>query len=210
MTNNRCPKTGKLSFTNEQEAKSFEEQNRQKYNNPPQYPYPCEDCSAWHLSSTPNGNSRIAQVRMPQVPEVPESRQKIETADVIRLKNTGMSAQQIADHFGVTPAAITYHLNKRESGNGSGTRIKPRGAVISLADVSRKKAQLAEQQRLVLEQLAQLAAQEERLLEKTKMKFEFLPDDLIVITKNDEQITITRDDLNLLYDATTEASAVTA
>jgi hypothetical protein len=87
-----------------------------------------------------------------------------------------------------------YHLKKAAGGNQTSS------SVISLEEISRKKAELEGQ-------LAALTQAEERLLENARMKVQFVGDN-ILIKKNGEQVTISISDANTLFETlTTEREA---
>ena len=196
----KCPVSGKRSFETEDEAAQFEQRNRQEYNLRQQYPYACEDCPTWHLTATPPGTASMARTHLPAVPESKtESRHTgpkgIATAEVVRLRSSGMTLEAIANRLGVSIPSVKYHLDKT-----GGRERTSMSSVISLDEISRKKAELEGQ-------LAALTQAQERLLENARMKVQFVGGN-ILIKKNGEQVTISISDANTLFETlTTEREA---
>jgi hypothetical protein len=75
--------------------------------------------------------------------------------------------------------------------------------------VTRKKQELAEQAVALQKKLEELQLTEERLLESTKMKFEIVGNN-VVIRKNQEEVTVSVDDVEELYAAVTTPVTMTA
>jgi predicted transcriptional regulator len=193
----KCPVSSKRSFNSENEAVEFEQRNRQQYNRPQQYSYACEDCPAWHLTTTPPGTASMAKTIFPSVLESEAvsnhtGPKGIDTAEVVRLRSSGMTLDAIAKHLGVSAPSVKYHLDK----NGHQER-PPRLSVLSLSDISRRKAELEAQ-------LADLTQKEERLLENARMKATLVGDEM-VIKKNGEQVTISLSDVSKLLEMVEEA-----
>jgi hypothetical protein len=111
----KCPVSGKRSFDTEDEAAHFEQRNSQQYHRPHQYPYACEECPAWHLTTTPPGTASMARTILPVVPES-EGVSKhtgpkgIDTAEVVRLRSNGMALDAIAKQLDISVPSVTYHL----------------------------------------------------------------------------------------------------
>lgn len=111
----KCPVSGKRSFPSEQEALDFEKRNREEYGRPQQYVYKCEDCPDVHLTSQPPGTGTIAQVNYATagVPETSRGRKNIDTAEVLRLKEQGLTNQEIADRLDISGTSVSYHSKER-------------------------------------------------------------------------------------------------
>src|SRR5438067_2302278 len=107
----KCQVSGKRSFSDEAATIAFEERNREQYKNPRQFAYPCEDCDAWHLTSSPPGNATIAKTWFPEAPPTPKSR-RLDAAEIHRMRDGGIKARDIAKEFGVTATAIYYYFRK--------------------------------------------------------------------------------------------------
>jgi hypothetical protein len=55
-------KSGKRSFETENDALAVEKSNRERFNTEVQYPYKCEDCTSFHLTSLPPGTGTMGRI----------------------------------------------------------------------------------------------------------------------------------------------------
>jgi len=194
----KCPKTDKRSFKAKLDAEKFEEENRTKYGNAHQYAYACEECPDWHLTSKPPGTDSMAKSHLGDTAPPPRSTDHtgpkgIDTAEVVQLKASGLTYQQIANRLDVSVPTVGYHLKKA---NGAAlvtpTSVRQSKHVISLEGI------FEEEERLQA-QLERVRLEKERLLEATRMKVEAFGDKF-VIKKNGEQVTLTSEDVVALID----------
>jgi len=117
----RCPSTMKLSFVSEEAALLFEDGNRKRYpDNPQQYAYACEDCSNYHLTAqVPGMYARTNYSKPVAVANSNSGPKGIDTNEIVRLKQSGLSVEQITKQLDITVAAVYYHLRK------GGVELKP-------------------------------------------------------------------------------------
>lgn len=194
----KCPKTGKRSFETEQQALEFEERNREQYGNPHQYAYACEDCPSWHLSSSPPGNNRIAQVRLPVALETSTSltgvghKQGIETAEVLRLRESGLTMQQIADRLHVSVATVSYHLRKDSKDVATPATVSKTGH----QDLDVVEAEL-------LRQLEEIQKKKKLMEEAKRLRVEKVNPNSIRIAKEGEAAILPMSELDQLINALT-------
>lgn len=188
----KCPKNGKRSFATEQQAVDFEQRNREQWGSQPQYVYACEDCPSWHLSSSPPGNNTIAHTQLPVVPETETrklGKKGIETAEVVRLKESGMTVQEIADHFQVTVPAIYHHLRKENKEESS--------QLITYEEHRDRRIQLEAEVSKLQEEIKRVKAIEDRLFDQRQLKIGYGPDG-VILSKNGNQFSLTKEDLEKL------------
>jgi predicted transcriptional regulator len=156
------------------EANEFESVNRAKYGSAQQYSYKCEDCDGYHLTAQPPGTCSIAQFRYENNNATLEARPASSTnrrplgetkAKVLELFGQGKLKSEIADTLGVTPAAVSYHLNPK-SGH---------------PDVGRLSLEsLAEQERELQQKLEKIAAQKASLEEALRFKISWHGENILV------------------------------
>jgi AraC-like DNA-binding protein len=216
----QCPKTRKKSFLNEVEATAFEKRNREQYGLKLQYAYPCEDCTAWHLTSSPPGNSSIAQVNYQSFAAAgPKSTKEgpkgIDTTEVVRLRKSGKTLQQIADELKVSVTTVSYHLGKAEG--TSPTKSNPqqlftyeqyRDRRIALeAELATKKRQHQEIEATIQAEIDRVKQTEDRLFEARQLKVGYAPNGIVILSKNGGQLDLTAEDVKRLL---AEVSSPTA
>ena len=201
----KCPKTDKRCFESEAAATDFETKNREQYGNPRQFPYACEDCPAWHLTTTPPGNNSIAQnkydassvgTRAPGAP----GRKGIETQKVVQLKESGMTLRQIADELKITAAAVKYHLDKAEGKIPTASQLvtyeQHRDKRIELeAELARKKKQHQEAEALAQAEITRIKAIENRLFEQRQLQIGYAPGGTVILSKNNHQFSLTPEEI---------------
>jgi len=172
----KCAVTGKRSFPTKLEAEQFESENRTR--NGKQYVYACEDCPAYHLTSTqpglPKTNLKLLEnsAGAASSAHAPSNRRGWgETeADVKRLWKEGRTDAEIASQLGIGIAAVAYHRKKFGSANG---RVSSPGARLRVVRVPQTLAECDEEQRALDEEHQSkskaLEQQRQRLEEATKL-----------------------------------------
>jgi hypothetical protein len=137
---NKCPVTGKKSYTTKLEADQFEAENRIRFGR--QYAYKCEDCPAYHLTSkTPDAyaihKTNLKRLESLATTDAPVTRSanrrgRGETeAEVKRLWEQGLTDTEIASRLGVSYVAARYHrkkfggTNSRVNGTSQSREAKP-------------------------------------------------------------------------------------
>jgi hypothetical protein len=203
----KCPKTGKKSFLCEVDAVEFEEKNRQQYNCLRQFPYACEDCTAWHLTASPPGNNSIAQ--MNYEPRV-SKKKGLDTETVVKLRESGMVVQQIADEYKVSLEAVKYHLRKSEGKvTTKGSRSQSplitweqyRDRRIQLeTELVMKKQQHQEAETLAQTEIDRLKQIEDRLFEERQLKIGYGPNGLVILSKYDREFDLTAEEVQKFWE----------
>jgi hypothetical protein len=201
----KCPKTGKKSFRSEADAVGFEERNRAQYSSPRQFAYACEDCNAWHLTTSPPGNNSIAQMNYEPSAGVKKG---LETDEVVRLKKSGMTVQQIADNFNVTFAAVKYHLDKAAGKvttktNRSAPQLmtyeQHRDRRLELeAELTKMKQQHQAAEALAQAEIDRIKQIEDRLFEARQLKIGYAPDGVLILQRYDGEFTLTAEEVKKL------------
>jgi DNA-binding CsgD family transcriptional regulator len=186
-------KTGKKCFQTNGEAVQFEIQNRQKFGDPPQYTYLCEDCGFHHLSHLPPGEPRRAKVDYDEAAKyavrtrrTPD--EQLELRDrIMELTDQGKTSQQIADELKVSVTTV-YNLRS----------ARLTGALAKTVEG------IEIRQKTIQEQIAELQAQlqaEERkkkeIIEAKQLKVQWseIPsgrgtERILVITQNEERFPL--------------------
>jgi transposase len=178
-----CRVSGKKSFVTEAQGTAWEEGNRFKYpNNVKQYAYACEDCSAYHLTAHQPGDQSL------QSPLGKAVIDTVDDAELYRLRQTGLSAKQIAERFGISEQTVYARTHKYRLENNL-VITRPARQPVTLNQVTEKKSDLQQQVEELQRKLAEMAAVELRLIESQKMKYEVVGD-TITIRKKHEQITL--------------------
>ena len=189
----KCPKHGKKSFLTEAAAVDFEEKATLQYNNLQQYAYACEDCNAWHLTTTPPGVNSMAKSHLGQLP-LPSD---VSGEELHRLKDSGLNAKDLAARFGLTEQTVYNRIAKHRMRAGVPSTVKRQA--VTLEQVSLKRIELQRQLEESQRELQSMEQVEQRLREEQRMKYEVTAD-TITIRKKHEQITITMQELSTLVD----------
>jgi hypothetical protein len=174
----KCPVTGKRSFTTKLEAEQFEAENRIRFGR--QYAYQCEDCPAYHLTSKPPVAFAMGETNLKRL----ESLTRTETspkpsanrrgwgqteAEVKRLWEQEFSDSEIATQIGISPAGVCHHrkkfgaANKRGESNSSQRQPKP---PLTLSECDEQKRVLEEEYQ---SKLLKLEHHKQRLEEATRL-----------------------------------------
>ena len=203
----KCPKTGKKSFMSEADAAEFEGKNRAQYNNLRQFPYACEDCGSWHLTTSPPGNNSIAQVKYE--PGI-SLKKGLDTQTLVKHKADGWSVQQIADEYKVSLEAVKYHIRKAEGKLTTKTnRSQPqlmtweqhRDRRVELeAELVKKRQQHRQAEELAQQEIDRVKRIEDRLFEERQLKIEYGPDGQIILRKYDRKFDMTREEIHKLLE----------
>ncbi len=204
----KCPKTGKKSFLDEASTMEFEERNRAQYQILHQYAYACEDCNAWHLSTSPPGNNSMAQTKYEPGVSVKKG---VNIDEVVRMRKEGKSVQEIADTFGVSLAGIKYHLDKADGKLTTKTNRPAAPQLITYeqhrdrrieleAELVQKKRQHHEAEALIQTQIDRIKQIEDRLFEERQLKIDRGPNGAVVLKKYNREFDLTREDLAKLLE----------
>jgi predicted transcriptional regulator len=206
----KCPKTGKKSFPDEATGVKWEEENYATYGGTKKFVYACEDCDAWHLTSTPPGNNSIAQMNYESGAPVKKG---LDTEEVVRLRKTGLSVQQIADEFKVSLEAVKYHIRKSEGKITTKTnRSSPQLMTYeqhnslwaeletSLVNTKRHHHDIESTAQAEIDRIREI---EDRLFEARRLKIDFRPDGVVILRKYDREFDLTRAELLALMDKIT-------
>jgi hypothetical protein len=181
---NTCP-SKKRVFASKTEAAEFETSNRKKHNLAQQYPYKCEDCPAYHLTSKPPDAFAMAKSRrlLPQPVEDNSKRagKGERLAQVASLVAQGITDKKtIAAKLGISVANAYIVLSKVRKQEQE--RLKAAPATIDDIDAQEKALQA---------QLQKLAAEKQRLIDLKALKV--LPcrnGEGVFIQKENERMTL--------------------
>jgi predicted DNA-binding protein YlxM (UPF0122 family) len=203
----KCPKTGKRSFPDEVTATEWNNNNFAQYGGVRKFVYACEDCDQWHLTASPPGNNTIAQVNYE--PGVP-FKKRIDTDEVVRMRTSGLSVQQLADHFNVSTEAIKYHIRKSEGKIPS--KYTPAATpLMTYEQYNLKRVELEQalgvfkrefdadlqSKQAEIDRVRQI---EERLYLDRQLKITYGTDGAVILKKYDREFDLTRDEITKLLD----------
>jgi len=174
----RCPATGKKSYTTKLEAEQFEAANRLRFGR--QYAYKCEQCTAYHLSSkSPDayalGGTNLKRLESlattdasPKAPVDRRGRGETE-AEVKRLWEEGLTDAEIATQVGISHAGVCHHRKKFGAANKRGERSSPLRlpkTPLTLVEYDERKRLLDEEYQ---SKLLKLEQHKQRLEEATRL-----------------------------------------
>jgi transposase len=185
VTIRRCP--DKKYFASHADAETWERENRGKYDNPTQqFPYLCEDCSAFHLSPL-RPQEREEKKDQSVTPTSPREKAGERRVQAQRLSAEGMSITQIAKEPGIDDSSVYYYLNK---GRSPAPHKGHRAVMPSLDSIQIQKRKVEEELRLSQEKLQALQEQEQELIEHNRLKLSWL-DGAVLLQRGDNRITLT-------------------
>ncbi len=203
-----CPSNKKAHAT-EAEAIQFEIRNRQIYpEQERQYPYACDQCTAYHLTSTPPGDKTLARVNYEEAAlynvtktrRTPEEQIELQRR-VIEMTQQGLPAKLIAERLDIDQATV-YKLRAGKSLGGLRNTVE---------GIEAKQLSLKEQMAAIQ---AQIDAEEQRkkmIIELRQLRCQWHEDEagerMLVITQDQNRFTLVADDALKLFDLLQERLA---
>jgi predicted DNA-binding protein YlxM (UPF0122 family) len=199
----KCPKTNKKSYVTEAEAEAWELRTRHQYGGRlQQYPYACDYCDSWHLTTTQPGNNTIAQMRYEGTGI--SAKKGLDTEEVVRLRNEGVSVQEIADRNKVSPSAVKYHLRKADGTLTKNDRTLPqlvtwenhRDRRTELEEeLAQKRRQWEDQEANLTQDIEYIRTIEDRLFIERQLTITYGPNGAVVLTKYNRPMELTAEEV---------------
>jgi AcrR family transcriptional regulator len=123
----------------------------------------------------------------------------IDTADVVGMKQSGMSVQEIADKLRVTVAAIHYHLKKKEDKPQLVTYEHHRDRRLKLeTDLAGMRRRQAAEELVLQEEISRVKQTEDRLFEQRQLQIGYGSDGAVILKKNGRELDLSQEDIKRL------------